>query len=206
VSARTFADLATLILDRPPRLGPVRLVGVDGPSGAGKTRFAVRLAAHLGAPVVHADDLVDGWDDQPTFWPRVEESVLAPLRDGRSPSYRRYQWDEGRFGGAVVTVVPAPAVLLEGFGSTREAVRPELTLAAFVTAPADLRRRRVIARDGRHDVAFRAYLERWHHVEAEHFAADDTAARADLVVDGAVETPDDRYRELRRSGLTSENG
>ena len=34
----TFAHLASVVLRMPPRLGRVRLVAVDGPSGAGKTR------------------------------------------------------------------------------------------------------------------------------------------------------------------------
>ena len=81
---RRYADLAGTVLATPPRLGPVRLVAVDGPSGAGKTCFAERLAGALDrrgvpAPVVHTDALLDGWDDQITFWPRLEEWVLKPL-------------------------------------------------------------------------------------------------------------------------------
>ena len=53
----TFAGLAAYVLGLPARLGDVRLVAVDGPSGAGKTRFALRLAKRLDAPLVHTDDL-----------------------------------------------------------------------------------------------------------------------------------------------------
>ena len=71
------------MLAAPPRLGPVRLVAVDGFAGSGKTTFAGRLAEALGAQVLHTDDLLEGWVDTVSFWPRLEEWVLAPLRAGR---------------------------------------------------------------------------------------------------------------------------
>jgi uridine kinase len=147
---------------------------------------------------VHTDDLLDGWDDQFTFWSRLEELVLAPLRHGRTASYERYQWDSGRFGGPPARIEPADAVLLEGVSSARRVIRGELSFSIFVTAPAGLRRSRVLARDDGDDVAFRAYLERWRLAEDRHFAADRTAEAADLVVDGAAEGLDDRYEQLWR--------
>jgi len=192
----TFAALAKQILERPPRLGRVRLVAVDGPSGAGKSRFAMRLGKVADIPVVHTDDLLDGWDDQFTFWARLEEQVLAPLRQGRPATYLRYLWHRQVFGGDPVIVEPAAAVLLEGVSAARREIRPELSFSIFVTAPADLRWRRALARDGRDDVAFRAYLERWRMNEDRHFAADATAAHVDLLVDGAAESVDDRYERL----------
>jgi uridine kinase len=191
-----FADLAGRIHATEPRLGPVRLVAVDGPSGAGKTSFADRLAEAAHAPVVHTDDLLDGWDDQFTFWARLEEQVLGPLRRGRPASYQRYLWHRGVFGGVPVTVAPAPVVLLEGSSAARRVIRPELSFSIFIDAPADLRWRRVLARDGGDEVAFRKYLERWHAAEQEHFAAEATAASASLLVDGAAETFGEEYEEL----------
>jgi uridine kinase len=188
----SFANLAAYVEKLPPRLGDVRLVAVDGPSGAGKTQFAGRLAGELGAPVVHTDDLLDGWDDQFTFWDRLEDQVLEPLRHGRTAAYRRYLWHRHEFGGAPVLVDPAPVVLLEGVSSARRRIRPELSLAVFVTAPPDLRLSRALARDGDDSVAFRAYLERWRAGEDRHFAEDETAAHADLIVDGSGGVGHDR--------------
>jgi uridine kinase len=195
---RTFADLAVLIRSRSPRLGAVRLVAVDGPSGAGKTWFADRLAKELDAPVVHTDDLLDGWDDQFTFWTRLEELVLEPLRHGRAASYQRYSWDLRRFDGRPVRIEPADAVLMEGVSSARRVIRAELSFSIFISAPAGLRLSRALAREGGDDLAFRAYLERWRLAEDRHFADDGTAEAADLVVDGSVEGPDDRYEQLWR--------
>lgn len=188
-----YADLAGKIGQMPPRLGRTRLVAIDGPSGAGKTTFALRLAKQLDAPVIHTDDLLDGWDDQFTFWRRLERNVLGPLRRGEPATYQRYQWHQGKFAGPPVTVDPAPAVLLEGVSSARREIRPELSYAVFVDAPPDLRWRRAVARDGDDSVAFRAYLERWRAAEDRHFAQDETAAAADLIVDGAATTGDDRF-------------
>ncbi|WP_203788079.1 uridine kinase family protein [Paractinoplanes rishiriensis] len=194
---QTYADLAATVLSRPPRLGRTRLVAVDGGSGAGKTSFALRLAKQLDAPVVHTDDLLDGWDDQFTFWERLERQVLGPVRRGERATYLRYRWDRGEFAGPPLTVGPAPGVLLlEGVSAARREIRAELSFSVFVTASPDLRLARALARDGDDSLAFRAYLERWRAAEDRHFAEDQTAAAADLVVDGAAGVSDDRFARL----------
>jgi uridine kinase len=193
-----FAGLAAHVRTLPPRLGDVCLIAVDGPSGAGKTQFALALAKHLDAPVVATDDLLDGWDDQFTFWPRLEELVLGPLRRGETARYRRYDWHRGTFGRDPVTVEPAPFVLVEGVSAARREIRGEVSLTVFVTAPADLRLARARARDGDDSLAYEAYLERWRTAEDQHFAEDGTAAAADLIVDGAAPGDDRRYTRLDR--------
>ena len=193
----TFAQLTAYVNEQEPGLGEVRLVAVDGPSGAGKTRFAARLAGESGAPVVHTDDLLDGWDDQFTFWERLEARVLAPLRRGETAFYQRYRWDRGAFDPEPVRLDPAPVVILEGVSSARRGIRPELSLIVFVDTPSELRLARTLARDGDDSLAFRAYLERWRSAEDQHFADDRTREHADLVVDGSAETTDDRFLTQR---------
>ncbi|GIF70911.1 uridine kinase family protein [Asanoa siamensis] len=181
----TFDGLSRRILRRRPRLGSTRLVGVDGASGAGKTVFAERLAGSVAAvggvpvPVVHTDDFLDGWDDQFTYWGRLEELVLAPLRAGRAGRHRHYDWGRAAFAGPWVEVPPAPVVVLEGFGAARAGA--ELAFTVLVVAPPRLRLARSLARDG---AATRPELLRWRRRENRHFAADHTAERADLVVSG----------------------
>lgn len=205
---RSYTDLAREVLRRPPKLGPVRLVAVDGPSGAGKTHFADRLAGALreaGAEVtvVRTDDLLDGWDDQFTFWPRLEERVLAPLRQGRPGAYQPYDWERGRFEGRRVSVPARGVVILDGVSSARAVVRPELTLAVFVTVPDELGLARAVKRDGE---ALRPYLERWRRRERPHFAADATAACVDLVVAGAAEAGYDPATEFARVDAPTDLG
>lgn len=195
----TYRSLAGEILARPARLGGVRLVAVDGGTGAGKTTFAVRLAGALtraGAPteVVHTDDLLDGWADQLTFWSSLVSGVLEPLAEGRPGRYRRYDWHRGRFGGECT--VPVPAVLIvEGMSAARGAVEPWLTLSVFVTADPELAFQRVIDRDGE---AMRGPLRRWIETETAHFDRDATRERADALVDGGVTVGDDPESEYVR--------
>jgi len=82
--------------------------------------------------------------------------------------------------------------------AARRAIRRELSLSVFVDAPAPLRLARALARDGDDSVAFRAYLGRWRVAEDRHFADEETAVHADLVVDGAAEAGDGRYERLFR--------
>lgn len=165
-----------------PRLGAVRLVVVDGPAGSGKTTYAARLAGRLaGAPVVHMDDLYEGWsglDD--SVWARLESQLLAPLRAGRAARYQRYDWERGRFGEWVDLAAP-DVLVVEGVGAAARQVDPWAVLRVWVEAPRDVRLERGVARDGE---ALRDEWLRWAGLEDRHFAGDATRARADVTVDG----------------------
>lgn len=166
-----------------PRCGPVRLVCVDGPAGSGKTTFAAELAALFGdAPVVHLDDLYQGWE-QPLGEPlarRIEAWLLLAWEAGLPGRHLRYDWAEERFTGWV-DVPCADVVILEGCGSAAALVRRRAAAVIWVQAPADDRLRRGIARDG---AALAGHWSRWQQHEAAHFAADATRDAATLLVDG----------------------
>ena len=197
VRPQRYDDLAHRVLAAPARLGDVRLAVVDGPAGSGKTTFAGRLAAALhaaGATVaeVHTDDLLDGWTDTVTFWPRLEEWVLAPLRRGEPGAYRRYDWHAASFGDEWVTVRVPDVLVLDGVTSARTVTRAERTLAVWVTADPEVRLARGLARDG---AALRSQWLRWMADERAHFAADRTEAAADLRVNGAPGVAHDAQTE-----------
>lgn len=187
MSIERYGDLAARVLRAPPRLGKVRVVAVDGPAGSGKTTFAGRLGRALrgqGVDVaeVHTDDLLEGWTDMVSFWPRLMEWVVEPLRRGEPGRYRVYDWHAKRFEDEW-RPLPVPDVLIvEGVTSARSEAGSFLTFAILVDAPADLRLARGLERDGEW---LRDDWLRWMADEDLHYAADRTAGRTDLVVDGA---------------------
>lgn len=184
VTATDFRALASRVQAAPARLGSIRLVVVDGPAGSGKTTLAGRLAAALdGAPVVHMDDLYEGWTGlRAGVWERLESQLLAPLRSGQPGEYQVYDWDAARFA-RWVTVPVAEVVVLEGVGAAARPVDPWASRRLWVEVGETLRMQRGVARDGE---ALRHEWVRWAGAEAEHFAADGTRDRADLVVDGSA--------------------
>jgi uridine kinase len=190
----TYRRLADRVLALPPRLGPVRLVAVDGFAGSGKTTFAGLLGEALGAQVLHTDDLLQGWADTVTFWPRLEAWVLAPLRSGQAGRYRRYDWFRAEF--AEWHEVPlAPVLIIEGVTTARAAIRPELTLSIWIDAPKAVRTARGVARDG--DLVLPEWVA-WQDREEAHVALDRTREHVDLVVDGSAPMRNDRAVVIAR--------
>ncbi len=195
-----YVDLVRQILEAPPHLGSVRWVSVDGPSGAGKTTIAQRLSDALGAAgatveQVHVDDLLDGWDDLVTFWPRLERQVLTPLANGLSGRYRRYNWRSARFDEQWWPVDVPDVLIVEGVSSARAAAADRLALAVMVVAESGVRLLRTLRRDGAH---LRPRLIRWMRDEDRHFAGDDTLRRVDVIIDGDPNVAHDHSREFIR--------
>jgi uridine kinase len=180
-----FADLAELVRASPARLGGTRLVVVDGPAGSGKTTFADRLAGALGgAPVVHLDDLYDGWTLDGVV-DRLRTQVLDPVAAGRAARFLGYDWAAAAF--AVPTTVPATGVLLvEGCGAAARSLDDVVSLRVWVSAPPEVCARRWADRGG---AAMTLHQPAWAEAEAAVFAREDTAARADVRVDGAPAVP-----------------
>jgi uridine kinase len=188
-----IAALAARVRTARPRCGATRLVCIDGPSGSGKTTLAARLAAALcDPPGLHMDDIYPGWDGLADAVPLLYDQVVAPLAAGRSAGYRRYDWHRGAF--AEAHDLGSPEVLIiEGAGCGARVIVDRATLLLWIEAPLEERFRRGIARDGD---AYRPHWERWAHQEAAHFAAEGTAGRADVRVDGAPTSPHDPSQEL----------
>ena len=175
-------EVVAAALVAPPRLGPVRVVAVDGPAGSGKSTFAEALGAAGADAVLHLDDLYEGWSGlEGSLWPRLSAQVLEPLRRGRPGHYQRYDWGTGGF--AEWVDVPVPSLLVvEGCGSARRAADAVASVRVWIEAPPDLRLRRGIARDGE---SLRPQWERWMADEAEHFRRERTRERADVRLDAS---------------------
>lgn len=85
-------QIAASVLERAPVNG-IRIVGVDGRSGAGKSFLASRLSTLLVAPVIEIDDFVS-WDCFAGWWPRFDEQVLSPLLSGSDATYQARDWTD----------------------------------------------------------------------------------------------------------------
>ncbi|MEV6885321.1 MULTISPECIES: hypothetical protein [unclassified Streptomyces] len=171
-------DLATRLRRLPPSCGPVRLIGVDGHAGSGKSTFAGRLAARLdGAPVLHLDDIAS--HDELFGWTgRLLDQVIDPLRRGETALYTPYDWQTRRFG-APRPLPPAPVILVEGVGAGREALRPHLAGLLWMELPREEAWARGRARDGARQ---RAFWDGWIPAERRHFAEDPSRPFAHLLV------------------------
>jgi len=179
VDPETLDQLVALVADRRPVGGAVTLVAIDGPSGSGKTTLAAALGARTGAPVLHMDDIYPGWDGLAVAVGLVTTEVLEPLARGEQAAYRRWDWDQGRWG-AAVPVPTAATLILEGVGSSVLPAGAHAALSVWVDAPWDVRLARGLARDGE---AYRPHWEHWAAQERALFAADGTRTRADLVIE-----------------------
>ncbi|MFF2654416.1 uridine kinase [Streptomyces sp. NPDC058045] len=170
--------LAGALAAREPSLGSVRLVAVDGHAGSGKSTFAARLAVALGGAPVLPLDLIASHTAPFDWTERLEEQVLAPLRQGRTAHYAPYDW-VARRRLAPVPLPAAPVVLVEGVGAGRRALRPWLAALLWVDVPREPSWRRGRRRDG---PGLGAFWDGWTADEVAHFADDPSYPYADLLV------------------------
>jgi len=158
-----------------------RLVCVDGPAGSGKTTLAAQLADALEAPVIHMDDLYEGWADGPDGGAaNLRRWVLDPLAAGERIRYRRYDWVDGDWAEWHV-VPPSTHVVVEGCGAGARQVDALGAYRIWVEADDAERLRRGLERDGEEA---REHWLRWMSDEAGHYARENTRERADVRLDG----------------------
>jgi uridine kinase len=190
------------LLDRvqaaPARLGRTRLISVDGPAGTGKSTLAARLAARAEARglkvlVLHMDDLYDGWDGATRGFGLLRDHVLSRLAEGREGRYRRYDWNLGAYSERHVVPVSVDVLIVEGVTAADRGAEPWPSLRIWIETSNDVRLDRGIERDGE---ALRDRWLDWMRWERDHFAAENTRERADLVVDGNPAVPHDPALEL----------
>ncbi len=177
----TVNEVAAAVAARPPVNG-IRIVGIDGPSGSGKSHLARGLSAVLNAPIVEIDDFVS-WDDFAGWWPRFDTQVLAPLLRGEDAHYQARDWTDwyGNTLGESKIQPWTPTMIFEGVTCTRRETIGRLTYAIWVDAPAPLRLARGIARDNSFAGAEQLW-RKWMVEEDRFFTSDGTRDRADLII------------------------
>ncbi|WP_288832234.1 (d)CMP kinase [uncultured Corynebacterium sp.] len=150
---------------------------IDGPSGAGKTTLANLMGRALGMEVVHLDDFYPGWGGLAEGARMVAEDVLRP----RDPGYWRWDWKHDRRG-EWVALDPAADLIVEGVGAltgaSLSAARARGSVVAIrVIAPAEVRKRRALARDP----GFAPYWDMWAAQEARLGAGADADVTVTLM-------------------------
>jgi len=160
----------------------VRIIGIDGPAGSGKSTLARAISAETGAPVIEIDDFLT-WTSLEVWWPRFVAEILDPLAAGRDLEYGARDWWGDRDGDSLLPepkrVRWSPLVVVEGVSVTRRAAAERYALRVWLEADPEVRLARGIARDG--EDQRRQWLA-WQSLEAEFFRADDTRARADIII------------------------
>jgi uridine kinase len=189
----TVTAILDHVLAQPARLGPGRLLAIDGPAGSGKTTLAAAVeeaahAARLAVRVLHMDDFYEGWGGLGSAPQRLRIDVLEPLSSGHPGFYRRWDWTAEGWA-ELHAVQPVDLLILEGVGSGARELAEHRSTLVFVTAPDDLRLARGLTRDGE---AARGNWSAWMAGEQRHFEVNGTESDADLHVDelgGLVPSP-----------------
>jgi uridine kinase len=170
------------------------IVALDGRSAVGKSTLAARVAPMVDALVIDGDDFYSGrssaeWDamtppekvDACIDW-RRQRGVLEALSRSETASWHPYDWasDDGRLARHSITADPAPVVVLDGAYSARPELADLLDLRVLYEAPAELRKARLIQREG---ADYREeWNARWDQAEDWYFTQIMTPERFDLIL------------------------
>lgn len=171
---------------RAPKGFPVKLIGIDGHGGSGKSTFAEFLAKDLKAEIIHQDDFAS-WDIGLNWWPRLIKDILEPIQKGaKSLSYERGKWWPNHNPEPVRKQPVTTIMILEGVSSTRKEFRPYLTYKIWIETPRNICLKRGIERD-KDQGSSEEIIKKWEDYlkeEDEYIARDNPIENADLVVDG----------------------
>lgn len=167
--------------------GDTKIVTIDGPAGSGKTTLANELADELKTSdgvisVVHMDELYEGWDDAlgQKLFDRIEAWILAPIRNGLSPKFLKYDWHQGKYV-SWSDLSLTPVVIIEGVGAGHSALRKFVSQAIWVEADDDLLLDRVVQRDGE---GVRDEMLIWKARERSYFELNDVKNAAQFHLQG----------------------
>jgi len=154
------------------------IILIDGKSGVGKTRLAVRMANALDATLVHMDDGYPGWNGLVDGRDAMIDTVLAPLADGRSGRYTAWDWQNDT-AGDLVEIAPADVVIIEGCGVSTALSRERASAVLWVECDDAVRSARLLERD---NGIFAEYSDAWDAQVDAHIAQNNPIQTAHVVI------------------------
>lgn len=178
------------------------LLGIDGPSGAGKTILAEQLAALISQellvsanklspqadkrPVlsIALEDYYPGWDGLAAGVNVVSAAVHSVLVAKQPAHLIKWDWQSAQPGAEVVWrpcqwFQPGTVVIIEGCGALSAQIAPFLNWRVWIQAPEPERRARVWHRDQTWDYPWQA----WADQERQLYANLGYPPPAEMVVD-----------------------
>ncbi|HLG63832.1 MAG TPA: hypothetical protein VKY19_17960 [Ktedonosporobacter sp.] len=151
------------------------LVALDGRSGTGKSTLAQAVAARVEASIVVSDDFYAGGNDDVWYgksagekvaqgidWRRMRMEVLEPLLANKAASWHPLDFQAGSgwvgWKEELVTLEPAPVILLDGIYSARPELADLVDVAVLIEIDDLVRRQRLVVREGQD------FMQRWHQL------------------------------------------
>ena len=154
------------MLFRSKMAATAQIILIDGPAGAGKTTFSLKLQNELGCQVVHLDDHYNGWDEAlSSDLTKVLLHIVESFVNGRASVVPTYNWHLAKFEGNK-EISAAETLIIEGVGSGQRQIRPFASKLYWVETEPDIGLARVLERDG---AEYEERIKAWQMREANHF-------------------------------------
>ncbi len=175
------AQIADAARRTPPRARATRVIAIDGPSGSGKSSLAQSLAAVLDAPIIHLDEMYEGWSGLSRIGIHLREWVIDALLAGRDPRWQPWDWELGVRSERWQHTARSDFLIIEGCGAGDAEIAEATSFLVWVDAPAaelDARLRE------RQDWAwYEPNRQHWRAQETATHARNNARVRADAIVD-----------------------
>lgn len=163
-----------------PRAGATRVIAIDGPSGAGKSSLSQSLATLLQAPIIHLDEIYEGWNGLGQIGLQLREWVIDALATDRDPSWRPWDWDNDVRSDQWQHVARGEFLVIEGCGAGGAEIADATSLLIWVDAPRSELDTRLRARGDW--LWYQPHRELWLAQEADTHARNGARDRADAIV------------------------
>lgn len=176
------------IRDLKPSCGETVFIAIDGHGGSGKSTFAKNLAKLLDASIIETDDFA-GIENPKNWHISMLKKVFKPISTGsENLQIQPAIWWKGEPQKPMKNIQVKPIMIIEGVASCRKEFEPFLAYKIFIDTKKDTCIARGVKRDqdftGKDPLELIPIWENWRQKELDFYAADDSKAKADLIIDG----------------------